>query len=173
MAKKKSWSTTEDETQDDGRPSKSQVKREHLEYQHLASRLLELSLVQLKTFPLSDDLFETLRQGKLIDSHIALRRHLRLLGKLISMEDAAQIQTALDKLHQPHRDSTTRFHLIETWRERLLSNDPNSLDECLVQFPTADRQTLLDLIQQTKMELVDGKKAEYRKLFRYLDTLPK
>lgn len=174
MAKKKSWSTNPaEEPEPSGRPSKSKAKREHLEYQQLASKLMELTVAQLKSFPLSDDLFEALKQGKLIDSHGALRRNLRFLGKLISVENADDIQEALDRFHQPHVQSTHQFHQFEAWRERLLGQDPNSLELFLTEFPNADRQHLEAMLQKTKQELQSSNKTEYRKLFRYLSTLAK
>ena len=86
--------------------------------------------------------------------------------------DASPIESALQALHQQRRGEAESFHELERWRDRLLSEGDEALNDLLQQFPTADRQQLRQLQRQHQREQAAGKPpASSRKLFRYLREL--
>ena len=77
------------------RPSKSQVKREMLALLDLGKQLVDLSPDQLKQLPLSEKLYEAIRQAQRTTSREGLRRQIHYVGKLMRDAPADAIVEAL------------------------------------------------------------------------------
>ncbi len=157
-----------DEEEDLG-PSKSEIKREMLALQKLGERLTLLSGKELDRMPLSPVLLDGLEEAKRIKSHIARRRHMRRLGKLLRHEDLDAIEQVIDEIDNRHQAGVARFHNLERWRDQLIAGDSGVFGEFLAEYPAADRQRLRQLIQAVKKEREREKPpAAFRKLFKYL-----
>ncbi len=157
-----------DEEEDLG-PSKSEIKREMLALQKLGERLTLLSKKELDRMPLSPVLLDGLEEAKRIKSHIARRRHMRRLGKLLRHEDLDAIEQVIDEIDNRHQAGVARFHKLERWRDQLIAGDSSVFGEFLAEYPAADRQHLRQLIQTVKKEREREKPpAAFRKLFKYL-----
>ena len=76
--------------------------------------------------------------------------------------DPEPIQAALAKFDQTSAEYTARQHLLEKWRDRLISEN-DALTQFLNEYPGADVQHLRQLIRTAKAE-----KAAPRALFRYI-----
>lgn len=149
--------------------SKSQLKREMLELQSLGEQLIKLSTNRLAKLPLGEILHKAVREAKTITSHEALRRQLQYIGKLMRHCDPKPIQKALAEFSHTQHVQNARFHLLEKWRERLITEGDQALTEYLDSHPHANPQQLRQLIRNAQHELKLGKSPKYqRELFNYL-----
>ena len=104
----------------DSKPSKSARKREQLTLQKLGEQLLELSIDELSTLPMTDALRDALYMAKRIKSRGALRRQKQLIGKLMRQNDADAIKTTLDTMVQHTTADKRLFARAERWRDRII-----------------------------------------------------
>ena len=79
----------------EAKPSKSARKREHLALQKLGEELLTLRDSDLRKIELDDDLLEAVLEARRIQSHGALRRQKKYIGKLMRGVDPEPIRAAL------------------------------------------------------------------------------
>jgi ribosome-associated protein len=90
----------------------------------------------------------------------------------IDDETLAAIRDALDAGGEAARRETAELHRVEAWRERLLSDGDTALAELLVEYPSADRQRLRQLLRNAADEKAKNKPPHsYRELFRELREL--
>ena len=151
--------------------SKSQIKRELRELQALRKQLVELPQKQLVDIPVSDKLRDAVVDAKIL-RHGAIRRQLQYIGKLMVKEDEASIRSALYKLQQPNKDEVNAFREIEQWRDQLLRDDYDLLDELTNRFTNFDRQHIRQLIRNAKKEQELNKPPKSaRLLFKYLTEM--
>ena len=152
--------------------SRSQLKRDMHALQQLGERLIKLKPSQWEQFEFSAAMMDALDESRRIKSHNAMRRHTRRLGKLLKSENSAQIETLFQRMDNEHLQDTKRFHRLERWRDRLLEEGDQVINELLTLCPEADRQHLRQLVRSGKKERLEQKPpAIQRKLFRYLKEL--
>jgi ribosome-associated protein len=162
----------EDDFVDDRPPSKSQLKRDALAKVALGKQLVELSDRQLKKITLPEDLLDAVMEARAIRSNIALKRQLHYIGKVMRDVDTAPIEEALGASAQPHKKEVVRFHLVERWRDRLLSEGP-ALQKFIDEYPQVEIQQLRQLVRNAQKEMKQEKHGKaYRGLFQLIkDTL--
>ncbi len=150
--------------------SKTRIKKEMLGLQELGEKLLSLNNVQLSRLALPSDLMEAILEAKKIASRNAKRRQLQYIGRLMrNLDDPSFIEEFLQRIAMKHQKSNAVHHLLESWRDKLLSDDPNRVTEFIDTFHQVDRQRLRQLIQNAKKEKLTGKPAgASRHLFRYI-----
>lgn len=152
--------------------SKSQVKREMHALQELGSALVKLSSDQFKKLTLPEKLHDAVSEARNIHQHGALKRQLQYIGRLMREVDAAPIQAQLDVLLGNSRQATQTLHRIEQWRDQLLGEGEQALEDLLQQYPHADRQYLRQLLRNANKESQNNKPPKSaRSLFRYLREL--
>lgn len=159
---------------DEQRPiSKSQRKRDMLALQKLGQTLTELKPAQLAKIPLEEDLLHAITEMQRIHQREGRRRQLQYIGKLMRSADHDAIEQALDALNKEGLQQVQQQHLVEQWRDRLLSDDKNALAEFVDAYEPDDVQPLAQLIRQARREQEQNKPpAAARKLFRLLrDTI--
>ncbi len=154
-------------------PSKSQRKRDMLALQKLGQTLTELKPAQLAKIPLNDDLLHAVTEMQRIRQREGRRRQLQYIGRLMRSADHEAIEHALDALNKEGLQQVQQHHLIEQWRDRLLSDDKNALAEFVDAYQPDDVQPLAQLIRQARREQDQNKPpAAARKLFRLVrDTV--
>ena len=161
-------------------PSKSQVKREMHALQDLGKFICELPKKQRANLPLSDTLLVAIEEWARIKKNEAKRRHLQYVGKVMRTEDLDAIQLALDKMN-PSSDVFNRvLHQQERWRDRLIEQGSEALNEFCEEFNVKDVQHLRQLIRNAAKEHklkeedpdAPGKmgKTDARKLFLFIKT---
>jgi ribosome-associated protein len=149
--------------------SKSQIKRELLALQDLGAQLAGLKPEMLNRLPINDALRKALDESPRHTKHIARKRHNQYLGKLLRDHDVDAIMAVLDQFDTASREYNNRFHQLERWRERLLDEGDDALQELMQEYPDIDSQHLRGLIRQARQERAREKPpAAARKLFRYL-----
>lgn len=152
--------------------SKSQLKREVIALQQLGEAIVKLGPKDLAKIPLPDNLADAIQQARSIRSHSALRRQMQFIGRLMRDVNPEPIQQALDAIRQSGRQSTARLHAIEQWRDRLINEGQDALDEFIAAHPDADRQQLRQLMLNAAKDAKLGKPPKSaRSLFRLLREL--
>jgi ribosome-associated protein len=149
--------------------SKTKRKQEMLELQALGVALVALPEAQLDFLP--PELHQAVLEAKRISAHEGRRRQLQYIGRLMREVDPAPIRARLDALTGSSSQANARHKRIEALRKRLLADD-----EALTQFaathPTADLQTLRNLIRNSRKEYEEGRPPRaYRELFRLLTSI--
>lgn len=153
-------------------PSKSQRKREMHALQDLGAEMVELASNQLDQLPLPVALRDAIEACQRIRAHEARRRQIQFIGKLLRDVDPEPLQQALLQLRQHAKLANQQHHQMERWRDRLLAEGDDALNELLQQFPHADRRHLRQLIRTGQKEAEQSKPpAAARELFRVLRQL--
>lgn len=160
------------EAEDEGKKSKSQLKREMTALQEMGETLVKLSDRDLQRVPLDDDLKTEILKARSIQQREGRRRQLQYIGKLMRAIDCTPIEAALKKMAAGNRAEARQFHALEDLRDELIANNDNALENTLQIYPNADRQHLRQLIRNAQREQAANKPpASARKLFRYLREL--
>ena len=149
--------------------SKTQVKKEMTALQKLGEDLVALSPAARAKLDLDDELKDALALAdKLSKKHEALRRHIQFIGRLMRTRDLEPIERALAVLRNTNQAATRKFHLVETWRDKLIAN-PDALTEFVAAFPEVDVQQLRALIRNAKREQEkDLPPKAFRELFQLI-----
>lgn len=156
---------------DDEWVSKTQKKQEMNDLQDLGTELLELSADTLKHMDLPEDLLAALLEGKRITAHGAIARHKQYIGKIMRHVDTEPIQQRLDIIRGDSAEHNAWLHLIERWRERLMTDD-GLLSEFVKDFPEADVQQMRTYIRNARKEKQENKPPKsYRALFQSIKSL--
>jgi ribosome-associated protein len=152
--------------------SKSQRKREANELLDLAKQLISMSEARLKKLPMDQDLRDEVGFARSIRAHGARKRQMMTVGKMLRKRDNDELLDAVNKLDQKNRQENARFHHVEAWRDRLVEGSDHELSALLEQTPTANVQTLRQLIRNAKKEFKLNKASTAaRKLFKLLREL--
>lgn len=153
-------------------PSKSQVKRECHHLQDLGDEIVKLSNDDLNSLELPADLSEAVITARKIKSRSGLKRQRQYIGKLLREADSEAIELQLRKIQHRHDTNTARFKRLEKWRNQLVDNDKDVLDEIIQRYPEIDRQHIHQLTRTAHQEKLKNKPpAASRKLFKYLREL--
>ena len=125
-----------------------------------------------KKLPMDEELRSEFEFARKIKSHGARKRQLLTVGKMLRQRDNEELLDAVNNIDQKNRQANARFHLIESWRDRLIAGSDQVLSELLEQVPGANVQTLRQLIRNAKKEAQLGKPpSAARKLFNLLREL--
>ena len=157
-------------------PSRTQQRREALAVLALATQLLELPASRLSRLELPDDVRHEIDVTRRITAHIARKRQLAFLAKVMRRhgdEAFASVRAELGENREKQRQENAAMHRLEATRDRLIGEDETALAELIAQYPQIDRQHLRSLIRQARVER-DGNKPPraYREIFRLLRELP-
>lgn len=133
------WTTTMAEFHDDDsqfeEKSKSQIKRELHALQDLGERLTTLQPQLLERLPLTDPLRKALLEAPKHKAHIARKRHIQYIGKLMRDQDVDAIVALIDQVDSSTRQYNERFHALERWRDQLIAGGDAALDAFVGEFP--------------------------------------
>lgn len=132
--------------------SKSQIKRELHALQDLGERLTTLQPQLLERLPLTDPLRKALLEAPKHKAHIARKRHIQYIGKLMRDQDVDAIVALIDQVDSSTRQYNERFHALERWRDQLIAGGDAALDAFVGEFPECDRQHLRGLVRHAQHE---------------------
>jgi ribosome-associated protein len=153
-------------------PSRSQLRREALDILKLAQQLALLSDAQLAHLPLDDELRAEVAHTRAVTRQIARKRQTQFLAKQLRKRDDTEVEAiraALEHDRDHARRETATLHHIEQWRERLLAEGDDALNDLLQQFPSGDRQHLRQLARNARIERGQNKPLHaFHELFRSL-----
>ena len=160
----------------DERPSRSARRREALDVLAFARQLSELPPARLARLDLPEAVRDEIAEVQRTPSHIAHKRQLAHLAKLMRAHDEAEFAAARAALARDKATGareTAALHRIEALREQLLGD---AADAALTRFiaaqPGLDHQHLRALIRQSRRERETNKPPRaQRELFRLLRDL--
>ena len=174
MSPSRSRNQTELDEADYG-PSRTQQRREALAVLTLAQQLIELQPSRLAKLELPDDVRNEIEHLRRISSHIARKRQLAFLAKVMRRHDDsafAAVHAELGDNREKQRQETAAMHRLEAQRDRLLVEGDVALGELAEQHPGIDRQHLRSLIRQARSEREANKPLHaYREIFQLLKEL--
>lgn len=164
------WNTNETH-EDDDFISKSEIKREAEAAQALGERLIVLPQEKLDQLDLSETLYDAVMLAKRLTAYGAIRRQKQYIGKLMRNEELEPIQTQLERWDRAAHSQNAKFHQLERWRERLLTDD-SALGDLLKNYPAVDMQRMRALIRNARKERAANNPPKHsRALFQYLREL--
>lgn len=167
--------TYTDDNEHDYGPTRTQQRRDALAVLALAGQLVELPPSRLDKLDLPDDVRAEIAQTRRITAHVARKRQLAYLAKIMRRhEDSAfdAVRAALGENREKQRQETAAMHRLEAMRERLLGDDEQALAELIAEHPAIDRQHLRSLIRQARVERDASKPPRaYREIFQLLKDL--
>ncbi|MBL8265065.1 ribosome biogenesis factor YjgA [Steroidobacter sp.] len=161
----------DDDDSYDGRPSKSLRKRQSDDLQSLGEALIELSDSELEELPLPEPLLDAVLLARRITAHGGLYRQKQYIGKLMRKIDSEPIRQALQARRDRERVEAIRFHRIEQWRERLLTEGADGVAALKAEFPTIDAKAIAKLVERSRKEQQQSTQKitpSGRELFRVL-----
>ena len=162
----KSWYKPADESF----VSKTQLKAEADAQQTIGKKLIELPKDRLQKLALPEALFEAVIEAKRLTANGAIRRQLQYIGRLMRDTDTAPIVEQLAKWEGKHNEENARFHILERWRDRLISDAGSGvLQELVALYPQIEIQQLRTLIRNAQKEAHANKPPKSsRELFKLL-----
>jgi len=161
-----------DEEELDLGPSKTQVKRECQHLIDLGEKILKLKKEEIKSLDLPDELEVAITTALKIKSRSGLKRQRQYIGKLLRSIENEGIEEKVRKIQHQHDTNTAQFKRLEKWRDRLIENDKEALNEIISRHPEIDRQHINQLIRAAHKEKQNEKPpAAARKLFKYISDL--
>ena len=153
-------------------PSKSQVKRDCEHLVDLGEEILKLKPDEIKNLDFPDELKEAVSTALKIKSRSGLKRQRLYIGKLLRSLDNEMIEAQINKIQHQHDTNTAHFKRLERWRDNLIANDKETLNEIFSRFRYIDRQHINQLVRAAHQEAKQEKPATAsRKLFKYLREL--
>lgn len=160
---------TDDDSQEHEYKSKTQLKKDMLALQELGEKLTQLSAEKLATIPLDEPLREAILQTSHIVKRGALRRHKQYIGRLMREADSTAILDAYTAIQIEQHRTARQHHLIEKWRDDLIRQPEEYLQQFIVSYPECDRQLLRRLVTNAKKESTEKQPpVQSRKLFKFI-----
>ncbi len=160
---------------DEGRPSKTQLKREAHELQQLGRDLAEMPESRLLAVAMPENLRDAVLEMRRTRSHEGRRRQMQYVGKLMRQADAGPLREAVAQIKLGTALNSLQLHEAERWREELLADD-DALTRWANDWPESDLQQLRALVRQARQqrlaEALPGQGQRqgraYRELFRFV-----
>ena len=145
--------------------SKSQLKRESQEILNLGKRLVALSSEQLGKIPLDETVKEAIALAhKIRNKRSALKRHYQFIGKLLRARDTEMIFKALEQLELSSHGQIQRHHRAEYWRDQIIDQGFDAIEQCLAEQTNADRQKLRQLWRNYDKVKTEARKTHFSRL---------
>ena len=135
-------------------PSRTELKRESTELQKIGEDLLNLRAEPLVALALPDKFVDALAEAKRITNFEGKRRQMQFIGKLMRQLEPELLQAIRDALDAQHGGSAAEsraLHLAETWRDRLIAEDP-VFALWVASYPQTDAQQLRAQIRQARKD---------------------
>ena len=108
---------------------------------------------------------------KNLKSNSAKKRQVQYLGKLLREFDLTHAFLVMKQLEVSSQKEIQRNHIIEGWRDKLLSNN-DSITEFVDEYSKIDRQLLRQTISNAQKENKDNKGVKYsRQLFKIIKDI--
>lgn len=159
---------TESDIEIDDLPSRSQLKRDSQELRDLGEQLVLMANSHLEKITLDSSLLAAIKEARRLKNLDARRRQIQYIGKLMRNIDLTEIRYSIDKLNHQSQTFRQHFAMLEQWRDRLIDEGHNAIEEFLIDYPNADRQKIRNLSRQASREKTGSAKT---KLFKYLKEL--
>ncbi|MEO2267829.1 ribosome biogenesis factor YjgA [Pseudoalteromonas pernae] len=154
--------------------SKSELKRDAMEFHELGIELANLSKKQREKLPLSPDLEAAMDLAdRLKDKKDAYRRHMNYIAKTLrSTTNVEEINNAMAIITNKNNQKDVIINHIEQIRDELIAKGDGRLNALLEEYPNLERQRMRQLIRQAAKEVKDEKPGKsFKELFQILRDL--
>ena len=151
--------------------SKSELKREAMQYHGLGAEIAKMPKKQRDRLPLNHDLKEALVvSDKVSDKSDAYRRNLNYIAKVLrTTENVDEIQAMIDIMLNKNNQADVLMNKIETLRDDLIKQGDDVINSTIDQYPSLERQKMRQLVRSAAKEVKAEKPAKnYKELFQYL-----
>ena len=159
---------TESDIEIDDLPSRSQLKRDSQELRDMGAQLVQMPNAHLDKIAMDTTLLAAIKEARRLKSNDARRRQIQYIGKLMRNMDLTEIRHSVEKLNHQSQTFRQHFAMLEQWRDRLIDEGNDAIEEFLTAFPNADRQQIRNLSRQAGRETTGSAKT---KLFKYLKQI--
>jgi ribosome-associated protein len=159
---------TESDIEIDDLPSRSQLKRDSQELRDMGAQLVQMPNAHLDKIAMDSTLLAAIKEARRLKSNDARRRQIQYIGKLMRNMDLTEIRHSVEKLNHQSQTFRQHFAMLEQWRDRLIDEGNDAIEEFLTAFPNADRQQIRNLSRQAGREKTGSAKT---KLFKYLKQI--
>jgi len=159
---------TESDIEIDDLPSRSQLKRDSQELRDMGAQLVQMPNAHLDKITMDNTLLAAIKEARRLKSNDARRRQIQYIGKLMRNMDLTEIRHSVEKLNHQSQTFRQHFAMLEQWRDRLIDEGNDAIEEFLTAFPNADRQQIRNLSRQAGREKTGSAKT---KLFKYLKQI--
>ena len=159
---------TESDIEIDDLPSRSQLKRDSQELRDMGAQLVQMPNAHLDKIAMDSALLGAIKEARRLKSNDARRRQIQYIGKLMRNMDLTEIRHSVEKLNHQSQTFRQHFAMLEQWRDRLIDEGNDAIEEFLTAFPNADRQQIRNLSRQAGRETTGSAKT---KLFKYLKQI--
>ena len=151
--------------------SKTELKKDSKKIQQFGRKISELSINNIEAFKFPLNIYEAVIGLKNLKSNSAKKRQVQYLGKLLREFDLTHAFLVMKQLEVSSQKEIQRNHIIEGWRDKLLSNN-DSITEFVDEYSKIDRQLLRQTISNAQKEKKDNKGAKYsRQLFKIIKDI--
>ena len=148
--------------------SKTELKKDYKKIQEFGRRISELTINNIEAFKFPSNIYEATIDLKNIKSNSAKKRQVQYLGKLLREIDLTDAFLIMKQLKVSSQKEIQRNHIIEDWRDKLLSNN-DSITQFVDEYPKIDRQSLRQTISNAQK---DNKSPKYsRQLFKLIKDI--
>ena len=148
--------------------SKTTLKKESKDIKKFGEKLVKYNQEVLNKFNFPQGIYEAIHELKNIKSNSAKKRQGQYLGKLLRAINMVDALETMEKIGLNPRKEIQKNHLIEEWRNKLISND-SELTNFISQYPDIDIQLLRQLILNTKKEIKNDKGNKHsRQLYKLI-----
>jgi len=149
--------------------SKSALKREMLSLQKIGADLVSLSPKKLSKITMPEELTEAIMLARRLKNNEGKRRQMQYIGKIMRSVDIEKIAAEMELFDQKSdifRDEKIR---IEKWKDRLILEGDQAIEELLLESPRMDRKHLRQLTRQARKEVLGNKPINAsKKIIAYL-----
>ncbi|WP_151173509.1 ribosome biogenesis factor YjgA [Pseudoalteromonas ruthenica] len=154
--------------------SKSELKRDAMEFHELGVEIANLSKKAREKLPLSNELVEAMNLAdRLKEKKDAYRRHLNYIAKTLRGTDNVEdIHQAMAIITNKNNQKDVVINQIEQTRDELIAEGDSRLNPLLEQYPQLDRQRMRQIIRQAGKEVKQEKPGKsHKELFQILKEL--
>jgi len=154
------------------RPNKTQIKKDMAVLFALSEELSELSAAQVKYLELPDNIHKAVMEVSGMPHKGARKRLLKFITGQLNKIDIEPILEKLARMKNKSAHAVREHHIVERWRDRLISGGNDALTTFLSEQPDADRQQLRQLLRNVQKETEAGAPPKSsRLLYRYLKNV--
>jgi len=154
------------------RPNKTQLKKEIAALFALGEKMSELTVTQLNTLELPENIHKAVIEVSGMPHKGARKRLLKFIAGQLHKIDVEPIVEKLARLENKSAHAVREHHIVERWRDQLMTGGDDALTVLLDEYPDADRQHLRQLLRNAQKEAEAAKPPRSsRLLYRYLKVL--
>jgi len=154
--------------------SRTQIKKAAQAVVDMGVELSEMTLNEIKKLSLPAKVEEAVLMLKNMDKGPAIKRQRLYLGKLLRQNEdyIIEIKEKLAEKELKAKQQNAHSHQLERWRDRMIEEGDEALNEFVALYSHADRQQLRQWIRNAKKERDTNQPPKAARLiFKYLKAL--